>query len=218
MKKNDNVTEIVFILDRSGSMGGLVNETIGGFNSLLAKQQEEEGDALVSVVLFDNEVEILHDRVDINKIKPMDNEQYYVRGCTALLDAIGSSIKHIKNVHKNEDNPPSKTLFIITTDGYENASSKYSYSKIKKMVTNAKEKRNWEFMFLGANIDAISVADSFGISANRAATYVADKVGTSINFRAMSKAVSAARCAGSAMEMGCALDDGEILDEVRNRA
>lgn len=158
MKKG--LTELVFILDRSGSMGGLEADTIGGFNGMIEKQKREEGDAFVSVVLFDDRTEVLYDRVDLRKVEPMNDKQYYVRGCTALLDAIGGAIHHIKNVHRyaREEDVPEKTLFIITTDGMENASRKYTSEKVKKMVEHEKEKYHWEFLFLGANMDAVQVA------------------------------------------------------------
>ena len=167
------LTELVFILDRSGSMSGLEADTIGGFNGLLTKQKKEEGEAYVSVVLFDDRTEVLYDRVDIRKVEPMNDKQYYVRGCTALLDAVGGAIHHIGNVHKyaREEDVPEKTLFIITTDGMENASRAYSYEKVRRMIERQKEKYHWEFLFLGANIDAVSVAGKFGIRADRAVTY-----------------------------------------------
>ena len=189
------LTEIVFILDRSGSMGGLEADTIGGYNSLIEKQKKEEGEAYISTVLFDDACEVLHDRVGLNQIKPMTDNEYYVRGCTALLDAIGGAIHHIGNVHKyarNEDRPE-KTLFIITTDGQENSSRRYTYEKVKRMVEHQKEKYGWEFLFLGANIDAIAEADRFGIKADRAVNYHCDKEGTAVNYRVLSETVSRVR-------------------------
>lgn len=194
MKKG--LTEVVFILDRSGSMSGLERDTIGGFNSMIEKQKKEEGEALVSTVLFDNYSEVLHDRVDIAKIEPLTDRDYTVRGCTALLDAIGGAIHHIGNVHKyarNED-VPEHTIFIITTDGMENASHQYSREKIKAMIERQKSKYGWEFLFLGANIDAIETARSYGIDQDRAVEYNCDSVGTGLNFEAMSDAITTMRC------------------------
>ena len=155
-----NLTEIVFILDRSGSMSGLEADTIGGYNSLIEKQKSEEGEAYVSTVLFDDEQQVIHDRVDLKKVQPLTRKEYYVRGCTALLDAVGGAIHHIVNVHKyaREEDRPEKTLFIITTDGMENSSCRYTYEKVRQMIERQKEKYGWEFLFLGANIDAIAEA------------------------------------------------------------
>ena len=193
MKKN--LTEIVFILDRSGSMAGLEDDTIGGFNSMLQKQKAEDGEARVSTVLFDNVSEVIHDRIDIQRVAPLTRKEYYVRGCTALLDAVGSAIHHIGNVHKYacEEDRPEKTLFVITTDGMENASQRYSYEKLKAMIERQKEKYGWEFIFLGANIDAAKEAARFGIDADRAANYHADHVGTAVIYEAVSEAVCSVR-------------------------
>ena len=193
------LTEVVFILDRSGSMSGLEADTIGGFNSMIAKQKKEEGEAYISTVLFDDTCEVLYDRVPVNKVEPMNDNQYYVRGCTALLDAIGGAIHHIVNVHKyaREEDRPEKTLFIITTDGMENASRQYSYEKVKEMVERQKEKYGWEFLFLGANIDAIDVAGKFGIDSNRALNYVSDHKGTQLNYEVLNKTVSEFRACKS---------------------
>ncbi|WP_419750622.1 vWA domain-containing protein [Terrisporobacter petrolearius] len=191
----NNLTEVVFILDRSGSMSGLEGDTIGGFNSILKKQREEEGDANVTTVLFDDEIEMLHKRVDIKKIKNITSEDYYVRGCTALLDAIGYSIDYMINVQKKEERAKN-VLFIITTDGYENASKEYSYEKIKKMITYEKERYNWQFLFMGANIDAISTARNFGISEEFASNYLSDEVGTQITYEVMNSAISTCRAMG----------------------
>ena len=193
------LTEVVFILDRSGSMSGLEADTIGGFNSMIAKQKKEEGEAYISTVLFDDTCEVLYDRVPVNKVEPMNDNQYYVRGCTALLDAIGGAIHHIVNVHKyaREEDRPEKTLFIITTDGMENASRQYSYEKVKEMVARQKEKYGWEFLFLGANIDAIDVAGKFGIDSNRALNYVSDHKGTQLNYEVLNKTVSEFRACKS---------------------
>lgn len=195
MKKD--LTEIVFILDRSGSMSGLEADTIGGFNSMVEKQKRERGEALISTVLFDNTSEVIHDRVDVQKIRPMTEKDYSVRGCTALLDAIGGAIHHIGNVHKyaRPEDVPEHTLFIITTDGMENASHQYSSDKVKQMIERQKSKYGWEFIFLGANIDAVETAKGFGISEDRAVNYHADKQGTELNFEVLSDAITAVRCA-----------------------
>ncbi len=173
------LTEIVFILDRSGSMSGLEKDTIGGFNSTIEKQKQETGEAYVSTILFDSCSEVLHDRVPLASIAPLTDKEYYARGCTALLDAIGGAIHHIGNVHKyaRDEDRPEKTIFVITTDGYENASSKYSAERVKQMIERQKQKYGWEFIFLGANIDAIETAKSFGILEDRAANFVNDGEG-----------------------------------------
>ena len=193
MKKN--LTEIVFILDRSGSMAGLEDDTIGGFNSMIRKQKMEAGEAYISTILFDNVSEVIHDRLDIQKIQPMTRKDYYVRGCTALLDAVGKAIHHIGNVHKyaREEDRPEKTLFVITTDGMENASREYTYERVRKMIEHEKEKYGWEFLFLGANIDAAKEAARFGIREDRAANYHADKKGTAVIYEAMNTAVCSVR-------------------------
>lgn len=196
------LTEVVFILDRSGSMSGLEADTIGGFNSMIEKQRREEGEAFISTVLFDDRTEVLYDRVPIAKAEPMNDRQYYVRGCTALLDAVGGAVHHIANVHKyaREEDRPEKTLFIITTDGMENSSHIYTYDKVKKMVEKQKEKYGWEFLFLGANIDAIQVAGRFGIGADRAVNYECDRAGTALNYQVLSETVSAVRRSKSKTE------------------
>ena len=193
------LTEIVFILDRSGSMSGLETDTIGGFNSLISKQKKEDGQAVVSTVLFDDRSEVLHDRVPLERIEKMTDKDYFVRGCTALLDAIGGAIHHIGNVHKyaREEDRPEKTLFIITTDGMENASKRYTYDKVKQMVERQKSKYGWEFIFLGANIDALDVAGRFGINEDHAANYHCDEEGTALNYEVLSEAICQVR-------MGCA--------------
>lgn len=189
------MTELVFILDRSGSMGGLEADTIGGFNSMLKKQQKESGEALVSTVLFDNETEVIHDRVPVDRVPALTEEQYYVRGCTALLDAVGSAVHHIGNVHKyaRPEDRPERTLFVITTDGMENASRRYTYEKVKSMIRRQKEHYGWEFLFLGANIDAAAEAARFGIAPERAVDYHCDREGTALNYAVVGDAVCAMR-------------------------
>ena len=203
------LTEIVFILDRSGSMSGLEKDTIGGYNSLIQKQKKEEGEAFISTVLFDDKQEVLHDRKFLQDISPLTEDDYYVRGCTALLDALGGAIHHIGNVHKyaREEDRPEKTLFIITTDGMENSSHRYTYEKVKSMIKRQKEKFGWEFLLLGANIDAAAEAQRFGIEKERAVDYHADQTGTAVNYRALSKAVSNVRKCASAEAMEEALCD-----------
>ena len=193
MKKN--LTEIVFILDRSGSMNGLEADTIGGFNSMIEKQKKETGEALVSTILFDNAAEVIHDRVSLKDIRELTSRDYCVKGCTALLDAVGGAIHHIGNIHKyaRPEDVPEHTLFIITTDGMENASRRYSSMEVKKMITRQKEKYGWEFLFLGANIDAVETAAGFGIGADRAVNYRADSQGTQLNYEVLGDAVSAVR-------------------------
>ena len=189
MKKN--LTEIVFILDKSGSMSGLEKDTIGGYNSFIERQKKVEGEAYVSTVLFSNYSNVIHDRVPLEKIEPMTEEQYTTDGCTALLDAIGGAIKHIGNVHKyaREEDRPEKTVFVITTDGQENSSHEYTYEKIKKLISRQQEKYGWEFMFLGANMDAISEASKLGIRKDRAVRYECDAAGTMLNFACVSEAM-----------------------------
>jgi len=190
-----NLTEIVFILDRSGSMCGLEKDTIGGFNSFINKQKKNEGEAYVSTVLFDHERVVLHDRVDIKEIHDMTERDYSVRGMTALLDAIGSSIHHIANIHKyaREEDVPEKTIFLIITDGYENASKEYTYRKVKEMIENEKEKHGWEFIFMGANIDAVGEASKFGIEADRSVTFKNDSRGQQLNYEVLDEAVTCMR-------------------------
>ena len=189
------MTELVFILDRSGSMAGLEKDTIGGFNSLIEKQRKEPGTAVVSTVLFDNESEVIHDRLPLESIPPMTDKEYYVRGCTALLDAVGGAIHHIGNVHKyaRREDVPDKTLFVITTDGMENASRRYDYERVRKMIQRQKERYGWEFIFLGANIDAAAEARKFGIDESMAANYLCDEAGTALNYEVISDVVCAVR-------------------------
>ena len=191
-----NITELVFILDKSGSMSGLESDTIGGYNAMLSKQQKEPGEAIVTTVLFDDNYELLHDRIKIKGIRPMTEKEYYVGGCTALLDAIGKTIHKISNVqqhHTRKDQRADKVVLVITTDGMENASREYTAALIKKMVERQKEKYGWEVIFLGVNIDAISAAAKVGISSDRAANYHADSEGTRLNYEAVSQVVSEIR-------------------------
>ena len=191
-----NLTEIVFILDRSGSMAGLEDDTIGGFNAMIRRQKDEPGEALVSTILFDNHSTVIHDRVDIRKVEPMTRKEYYVRGCTALLDAVGKAIHHIGNVHKyaRKEDVPEHTIFVIITDGKENASHHYTAERVKQMIEKEKTKYGWEFLFLGANIDAVETAKDFGIGKNRAVTYVGDREGTRLNYEVVGEAVQSMRC------------------------
>ncbi len=191
-----NLTEMVFILDKSGSMSGLEQDTIGGFNGMIERQKKEDGEALVSTVLFSNESTVIHDRLDLRKVEPLTDRQYYVGGCTALIDAIGQAIHHIGNVHKyaREEDVPEHTVFVITTDGMENASHRYSSDEVKHMVNRQKEKYGWEFLFLGANIDAVETAARFGISEDRAANYRNDSRGQQLNYEAMDDAIRSVRC------------------------
>ena len=187
----NNVTELVFILDRSGSMSGLEADTIGGFNAMIDKQKKQKGECYVSTVLFDGVSEVLHDRVRLSEIKPMTDKDYTVRGCTALLDALGGAIHHIGNIQKyaRPEDVPENTMFVITTDGMENASRKYSSEKVKAMIERQKQKYGWEFLFIGANIDAVETAARYGIGADRAVNYNADKKGTSIVYDTVATAV-----------------------------
>ena len=193
MKKG--LTELVFILDRSGSMSGLESDTIGGYNALLEKQKKEPGEAVITTVLFDDKYELLHDRINIRGIVPITDREYYVRGITALLDAVGKTINKIGNAQKHtaEDERAEHVMFVITTDGMENASCEFSYAKVRKMIEHQKRKYGWEFIFLGANIDAIATAERFGISEDRATNYNADSEGTSLNYAVISETVSCLR-------------------------
>ena len=197
------MTELVFILDRSGSMSGLEADTIGGFNAMIEKQKREEGAAVVSTVLFDSECKVVHDRLPLDRIPPMTEKEYFVRGCTALLDAIGGAIHHIGNVHKyaRREDVPEKTMLIINTDGRENASHRYDHEQVRHMIERQKEKYGWEFLFLGANIDAAKEAKRLGIGEDRAVNYHADPAGTAINYEAIGDAVRSIR-------KGACLDSG----------
>ncbi len=194
-KIRNNVTELVFILDRSGSMAGLEADTIGGFNAMIEKQKKQDGECYISTVLFDGVSEVLHDRVKLSEIRPMTDEDYTVRGCTALIDALGGAIHHIGNIHKyaRPEDVPENTMFVITTDGMENASHKYSSNQVKSMIERQKEKYGWEFLFIGANIDAVETASRYGIGADRAVNYNADKKGTEIVYESVANAVCCAR-------------------------
>ena len=187
----NNITELVFILDRSGSMAGLESDTIGGFNAMIDRQKRQEGECYVSTVLFNNESRVLHDRVRLADVPKMTERDYNVRGCTALIDAIGGAIRHIGNIHKyaRAEDVPEHTLFVITTDGHENASHKYTSDEVKRMITRQKEKYGWEFLFIGANIDAVETAVRYGIARDRAVNYNADGQGTRILYSTVSEAV-----------------------------
>ena len=187
----NNITELVFILDRSGSMAGLESDTIGGFNAMIEKQKKQEGECYVSTVLFDNVSEVLHDRLKLSEIKTMTDRDYTVRGCTALIDAIGGAIHHIGTIHKyaRPEDVPEHTMFIITTDGMENASRRYSSEDVKAMIERQKEKYGWEFLFIGANIDAVETAAKYGIGADRAVNYNADSEGISVVYASVARAV-----------------------------
>lgn len=189
--KGNGITELVFILDRSGSMSGLEKDTIGGFNSMIEKQKKQAGECYVSTVLFDNESDVIHDRVKLSEIKQMTEEDYYVRGCTALIDAIGGAIHHIGNIHKyaRPEDVPEHTMFIITTDGMENASHRYTSDRVKHMIERQKEKYGWEFLFIGANIDAVETAAQYGIGGDRAVNYNADEKGTKILYATVSESI-----------------------------
>ncbi len=193
MKKG--LTEMVFILDRSGSMAGLEKDTIGGFNSMIDRQRREPGEALVSTVLFSSGSAVIHDRVDLNRVEPLTERQYFVGGCTALIDAIGDAIHHIGNVHKyaREEDRPEHTVFVITTDGMENASHHWTSEEVRRMIRHRKAENGWEFLFLGANIDAVETAAHFGISEDRAVTFHNDTAGIELNYREVSDAMCCVR-------------------------
>ena len=205
----NNITELVFIIDRSGSMSGFEADTVGGFNATIEKQKTQKGQVYVSTVLFDNESEVIHDRVDIREIEPMTRRDYCVGGCTALLDAIGGAIHHIGNIHKyaRPEDVPEHTVFVITTDGMENASHRYSSAEIKAKIRRQTEKYGWEFIFLAANIDAVETAEHIGIRRERAANYRQTAEGVTKSYRAMSEAITGIRC-------GCA-DKMELKDYLK---
>lgn len=213
MKTKNNITELVFILDRSGSMSGLEGDTIGGFNAMIQKQKKEDGEAYVSTILFDNVSEVLHDRIKLKDVPKMTGKDYTVRGCTALIDAIGGAIHHIGNIHKyaRPEDVPAHTMFIITTDGQENASHQYSSDEVKKMIESQKEKYGWEFLFIGANIDAVETAARFGINRNRAVNYNADSKGTQVLYETLSAPISAMRADASISD-----DWGQSIEEDYN--
>ncbi len=196
MKNNDNnLTELVFILDRSGSMSGLESDTIGGFNAMLEKQRKVEGKCYVSTVLFDNFSTVLHDRLPLEDVKPLTDADYQVGGCTALIDAIGDAIRHIGNIHKyaRREDVPAQTMFVIMTDGMENASRRHSSDEVKQKIERQKTKYGWEFLFIGANIDAVETAKHYGISADRAANYHADSDGTRVVYESLAETVCCLR-------------------------
>ena len=196
--KTNGQTELVFILDRSGSMSGLESDTIGGFNGMIAQHRSEGGDVLVSTVLFDHENEVIHDRVRIADVPTLTSKEYYTRGCTALLDAMGDGIRHIKNVHKyaRPEDRPARTMFIITTDGMENSSARYTADQVRAMVKQ-QEEAGWEFVFLGANIDAVQVAGGLGIRAENAVEFACDAAGVRENFASLSHMTCAFAATGT---------------------
>lgn len=221
-----NLTEIVFILDASGSMSGVVNDTIGGFNAMLERQKKEaEGEAYLSTVIFDTATTVLHDRIDINKVEPLTDREYVIGGCTALLDAVGGAIHHIGNIHKyaRPEDRPTKTLFIITTDGEENASTRYDYRHVKKMIKRQEEKYGWEFLFLGANIDAAEAAESIGIKKSRAVQYKQDAMGVGIAFEAVAdtacymRTVDACMASMEEKELAVGARMAKVRNDVRRR-
>ena len=194
-QEHNNITELVFILDRSGSMAGLEDDTIGGFNAMIEKQKKQDGLCWVSTVLFANESKVIHDRVRLEEVRPMTEEDYRVGGCTALIDAIGDAIRHVSNIHRyaRPEDVPAHTVFVITTDGMENASRRYSAQEVRRKIEQQKEAHGWEFLFIGANIDAVETAGRFGIAPDRAVDYHADKKGTNVLYACVSKAVGSIR-------------------------
>ena len=208
------MTELVFILDRSGSMAGLEGDTVGGFNAMLDKQRRLEEKTLVSTVLFNGECTVIHDRIPLERVPRLTAEEYSVGGCTALLDAVGGAIRHIAGIHKyaRREDVPQRTLFVITTDGMENGSRRYTYEKVRRMIEKEKNKYGWEFLFLGANMDAAE-AGRFGIAPDRAASYCCDSEGTALNYEVIGEAVMEMRCRGKVSADWAA----PIADDVRKR-
>lgn len=198
MEKN-NITELVFVLDRSGSMAGLESDTIGGFNSLIREQKKKEGKCYVSTVLFDHESKVIHDRIDLKDVPDMTSEDYVVRGCTALIDALGGAIRHIGDIHKyaRPEDVPEHTMFVVMTDGMENASRFYTAKDVKSLIKRCKSKYGWEFLFIGANIDAVETAKNYGIDSGRAVNYNADRRGTDIVFQTVCAAATNLRASGT---------------------
>lgn len=211
---NNNLTELVLILDRSGSMGGMESDTIGGFNSLIRKQRSEDGDCVVTTVLFDHEIMTLHDRLPLSEIREMTEHDYTVRGCTALIDAIGTTVGHIEEIHRyiRPEDVPAHTMFVIITDGMENASRRYGSNEVKRMIEQ-KKACGWEFLFIGANIDAVQTAAHIGIDRDRAVDYRCDSKGTGVVYRSVCRAVGAMR-KGEALAPSW---NEEIKEDYRNR-
>ena len=211
ISNNNGITELVFILDRSGSMSGLESDSVGGFNATINEQKGKEGKVYVSAVLFNQDSTVIYDRVDISGIEPMKTEDFRVGGCTALIDAMGDAIHHIGNIHKyaRAEDVPEHTVFVIMTDGMENASRRYSADKVRKMVEKKQKENGWEFLFLGANIDAVETAAHYGIDRHHSVTFESDSEGTMLNYAAVSKAV------GSIRESRCLADDW--ADDIKNR-
>ena len=210
------LTEIVYILDRSGSMSGLEADTIGGFNSMIKKQKDTEESAYISTVLFDDRSKVIHDRVPIEKVDEITSKEYFVRGTTALLDAVGGAIRHIVNIHKyaRKEDRPNKTIFVIITDGMENASRYYNYEQVKRMIEKEKNKYGWEFIFIGANIDACAEAERFGIQRERAVNYMHDNIGTKLIYEGVSQAMCSAMEADSSMVMEESLSNNKWKKEI----
>ena len=218
LKMKTVYTELVFILDRSGSMIGMETDTIGGFNSMLKKQQAESGECRITTVLFDEKYEILHDRLDIKAVRPITGKEYYVRGSTALLDAVGKTINKISSAQKisKPEYRADKVLFIITTDGMENASREFSYDKVKNQIERQKSQYDWEFIFLGANIDAATTAERFGINREHAQDFHNDSRGIELNYRVVSEAVSCFRAAPKGEKL-CKNWNAEIAADFKSR-